>query len=159
MNTLVNSSDKLEVKTVDVNEACPTNHYFSDGVYTREIFMPAGLLVIGKTHKTRHLNVVLTGSCDVMINGEIQHIQAPYTFESLEGSQKTLYIHEDCKWMTIHVNEDDETNLEILEERYIDADDIQPKIMMEKIKDLEGGTNELGDNSSCGSNYCSTDKR
>jgi len=84
----------------NVDEVCTVEHKFSDEVYTREIFMPKGLLIIGKTHKTRHLNVVLTGECDVMINGEIKNIKAPFTFESLAGSQKTLYIYEDCRWMT-----------------------------------------------------------
>ena len=98
---------------------CPVEHNFSEGIYTRTIHMPAGALIVGKQHKTQHLNVILQGHCEVMIGGEIQDIKAPYTFESLAGSQKLLYIFEDTIWMTIHVNEDNETNDAILEDRYI----------------------------------------
>lgn len=132
MNTVV-SEDKYGFLP-DVNKVCPVEHRFSEDVYTREIFMPKGLLIVGKTHKTRHLNIVLTGECDVMINGEIKHIKAPFTFESLAGSQKTLYIYEDCRWMTIHVNPDNETDVDILEERYIDGDDEQPHLIIDKFK-------------------------
>jgi len=134
MNTLTKSTDKLHLEEVKcVQDTCPTQHYFSDGIYTREIFMPKGLIIVGKAHKTRHLNVVLTGECDVMINGEMKHIKAPFTFESLAWSQKTLYIQEDCRWMTIHVNDDDETDLDILEERYIDSEDDRPHLIRNRL--------------------------
>lgn len=122
----------------DIHKECPVEHNFSDGVYTRTVFMPKGMLVVGKAHKTQHLNVVLTGSCDVMIGGEIRLIKAPFTFESLKGSQKLLYIHEDCTWMTIHVNEDNERDISKLEERYIDAEALPnpfTQYMLEKIGD------------------------
>lgn len=137
----------------DIQEVCPVVHRFSDKVYIREIFMPAGTFIVGKTHKTRHFNIVLTGSADVMINGEIRFIQAPYTFESLEGSQKTLYIHQDCRWMTIHVNEDDEKDTMVLEERYIDADDTQPLEIIEQMTKFNERIliNGMGNNSSCSS--------
>ena len=147
---LQESSSKLLTILPEVEKLCPVEHRFSDKVYIREIFMPQGLFIVGKTHRTKHFNIVLTGSCDVMINGEIKHIQAPCTFESLAGSQKTLYIHEDCRWMTVHVNEDNERNVEVLEERFIDADDAQPYQIIEKLKNI-GGHLELGNNSSCSS--------
>lgn len=128
---------------VELSEECPVSHMFSEGVYTREIFMPAGVLVIGKTHKTTHLNVVLTGRCEVLINGELRTLEAPYTFESLAGSQKTLYIFEDCRWMTIHVNKDNERDLSILEDRYIDSEDTQGEEILKLIKN-QGGNKCLG---------------
>ena len=155
MSTLETYREDLSITFVDsIEDTCPVNHYFSDKVYTREILMPAGLIIVGKTHKTRHLNIVLTGECDVMINGELKHIVAPYTFESLEGSQKTLYIHKECRWMTIHVNEDDETNLDKLEERYINCNDEQPLQIIEQLNNYnqlkKGTTYGLGNDSSNG---------
>ena len=104
-------------------DSMPVQHHFSDGIYVREIFMPAGLLVVGKVHKTTHLNIVMTGRCEVMINGEIKEFKAGDVFESLEGSQKTLYIFEDTKWLTVHTNENDSKNIEELEDRYVDGSD------------------------------------
>ena len=40
---------------------CPLKHYFAPGVYLREIFMPAGSVVIGKIHKTEHFNIIQKG--------------------------------------------------------------------------------------------------
>jgi len=104
-------------------DSMPVTHHFSEGVYVREIFMPAGLLVVGKVHKTTHLNIVVSGRCEVMINGEIKEFKAGDIFESLEGSQKTLYIFEDTKWLTVHINENDSKDIEELEERYVDGSD------------------------------------
>lgn len=104
-------------------DAMPVKHHFSDGIYVREIFMPKGLIVVGKTHKTTHLNIVVSGRCEVMINGEIKEFKAGDVFESLEGSQKTLYIFEDCTWITIHTNEDDEKDIETLEDKYVSHTD------------------------------------
>ena len=126
--------EKGSIKPVeDLAKELPVEHNFSDGVYTRTIFMPAGMLVVGKQHKTTHLNTLIQGSCDVMINGEIRHFKAPCTFESLAGSQKTLYIYEDCLWMTIHTNEDNERDIEILEKRYVENEDTPQTLLWKNI--------------------------
>ena len=139
LSTLEEDKHKVVVKELEApHEVCTVKHKFSDKVYIREIFMPAGLLVVGKTHKTTHFNIITTGSCDVMIAGEIRTITAPATFESLEGSQKTLYIHEDCTWLTVHVNEDDERDIPTLEERYVEQRfDPQANLWQNIIKTLE----------------------
>ena len=98
---------------------CPLTHRFSDGVYVREIFMPQGTFVLGAEHKTKHLNVILMGRARVLVDGEVKEIRAPYTFESEAGVRKVLYILEDMIWQTIHVNADDERNVEQLEARLV----------------------------------------
>lgn len=92
-------------------------HRFSPGVYIREIFMPAGLLVIGAQHKTRHFNVVLKGRARVFMDGKVHDIQAPCTIESGVDVRKVLLILEDMTWQTIHANPDDEQNIDVLENR------------------------------------------
>lgn len=95
----------------------PVKHYFSDGVYVREIFMPKGSLVVGKIHKTRHLNIISKGSCKVVTPTRTIEIVAPYTFESYEGEVKAVIMHSDVVWSTVHVTE--ETDLEVIEEHTI----------------------------------------
>lgn len=99
----------------------PLTHYFSPGIYMREIFMPKGAFVIGHKHKTQHLNVVLSGSARVMVDGHIYDMKAPYIMESGPGARKVAFIEEDMRWATIHVNPDDERDIAKLEERYIDV--------------------------------------
>ena len=85
----------------------PLVHEFTPGIYMRTIFMPAGLRVIGKTHKTEHFNIVHTGKARVMINGEIKEIKAPDMFVSGQEVKKVLYIEEDMTWSTVHRIEDE----------------------------------------------------
>lgn len=98
----------------------PVGHFFAPNVYAREIFMPSGMLVIGHQHRTEHLNIVLTGSARVLMNGVVHEISAPFTFRSGEGVRKVLYILEDCRWMTIHATQD--TDPAVIESKIIDKE-------------------------------------
>lgn len=93
---------------------CPLTHRFAPGVYLREIFMPAGTVVIGKIHRTEHFNVLIRGACLIVHDdGRREELRAPLTFVSKAGVQKVLYILEDTIWQTIHpTTETDMTRLE-----------------------------------------------
>lgn len=96
----------------------PLTHHFSPGIYLREIFMPAGTVVIGKIHKTEHFNIILAGACLIVHgDGRREELRAPYTFVSQAGVQKVLYILEDCLWQTVHANPAEERDVELLEEQ------------------------------------------
>ena len=41
----------------------PLNHRLKDGLYTREIFMPKGTLVVSFIHKQSHPSFFLKGLC------------------------------------------------------------------------------------------------
>lgn len=97
---------------------CPVTHGFSPGVYLRTISMPAGTIVIGHKHRTKHFNVLLRGAAKVIIDGEVKELRAPLVFESEAGVRKVLYILEDCDWATIHAT--DETDVAKLEEDLIE---------------------------------------
>lgn len=104
----------LELPQVD----CPLIHRFAPGVYLRTITMPAGSLIVGHKHLTKHGNVVLRGSALVSIAGKIQEIKAPHVFISDVGVRKVLYIKEEMEWMTIHPSESqnlDELELQLIE--------------------------------------------
>lgn len=98
-------------------EAPQLIHRFSPGVYIREIFMPAGMLIVGAQHKTEHFNVVLTGKARVFMDGRVHDIAAPATIKSGVDVRKVLLILEDMTWQTIHANPDDETDIDVLENR------------------------------------------
>lgn len=101
----------MKLVEVDVSKICPTMDNFSDGVYARTIAMPKGAIIVGKKHKTRHLNIIVQGSARVWIEGEVRIIEAPYIFESKENCRKVLYIEEDMLWTTIHVTDETDTNI------------------------------------------------
>lgn len=92
---------------------CPLEHHFCNGVYARQITMPANTFVIGKRHKTSHFNIILKGKAKVLIDGVVSIIEAPCILNSNSDVRKILYIIEDMTWVTIHpTNETDVQKLE-----------------------------------------------
>lgn len=97
--------DELEVAMLENCEPvhCLTTHMFTNGMYIREIFMPAGSLITSKIHKTEHPYIVSYGKVAVSIDSEDwNEITAPYTGITKPGTRRVLYIIEDCIWTTFH---------------------------------------------------------
>lgn len=98
--------DELEatiIHEVDSLIDAPLVHKFTDGMYIREIFMPAGSLWTSKIHKTEHPYVVSYGKVAVSIDAdEWYEITAPYTGITTPGTRRVLFILEDCIWTTFH---------------------------------------------------------
>lgn len=91
-------------------------HHHSEHIYLREFKMPAGHYVIGKEHKTRHLNILAQGRCTVWtVHGryDLNADRGPVTFESMAGVKKVVLAHTDIVWMTVH--QTDETDQDKLE--------------------------------------------
>lgn len=77
-------------------------HHFSDGMYAREMVMPAGSIVVGATHKSKHLYSVVSGECEVSSTTERESIKAPYLGETIPGTQRVIYSATGCTWITFH---------------------------------------------------------
>ena len=103
----------LEQPQVEIE---PT-HYFADGIYAREIVIPAGTLLTGKIHRTRHLNIVSKGKIAVVTEDGQKIIEAPCTFVAEAGTKRVGFALEDTVWTTIHASK--ETDLEKLETELI----------------------------------------
>lgn len=98
-------------------------HLFADGLYAREITIPAGTLLTGKIHRTRHLNIISQGDISVWSAGEpVRRIRAPFSFVAEPGTRRVGFAHEDTVWTTIHATS--ETDLEQLEAVLIEPHDI-----------------------------------
>lgn len=118
----------------------PVKHHFSKGVYAREILMPKGMLLVGKIHKTRHLNIISQGECVVVTPTRRLELSAPCTFESAEGEQKVIYMLTDVIWTTIHLTSS--TDLEVIEKECI-AEEYDEQLVSTLIESL-GGSQCLG---------------
>lgn len=81
-------------------------HDFCPGIYARTIFMKADTVVISKIHKTQHFFVIAQGSCTIIdSHGTKQLIKAPHLGVTMPGTERAIYIHEDCIWTTFHVTD------------------------------------------------------
>lgn len=143
MKSMVEKIDELEsvmAENFPLVE-CPLVHTFTDGLYTRQIFMPAGSLITSKIHKTQHQYFILKGAVSVWIDeGEEQYLEAPYAGVTEPGTRRVLYVWEDCIWITSHPNPDNE-NLEQIEERIIEKHD--NPLLPQGVKDLMNELNLL----------------
>lgn len=98
----------------------PTTHTFTKGLYCRQIFMPAGDLVISEIHETQYQFVVLMGSISVWTWPKgWNRIEAPFAGVTEPGTRRILLIHEDCVFQTYHPTLEGETTHEQVEARIL----------------------------------------
>ena len=128
--------DHLERKMVEMGgKPIEARHYFANGIYAREIFIPKGTLLTGKIHKTEHLNIVSQGEISVLTEAGPQRVKAPFTIVSLPGTKRVGYAHEDTVWTTIHATT--ETDLDKLEAELI-AESHEAYLQHVSVLELEG---------------------
>jgi quercetin dioxygenase-like cupin family protein len=79
----------------------PVKHYFSPGVYARELTIYGGCIITGAVHKYEQLNILSSGTMRVLIEGEFRDVSAPFTVVSPPGTKRIAYAVTDCVWTTI----------------------------------------------------------
>ena len=121
MNELTTQSDIVKLQTLmlrgDTLEL-EVKHHFSDGLYARELFIPAGVCLVGALHKTTHLYTVVKGRCKVSSQFGNLDIEAPFMGETIPGTKRVIYAETDCVWIGFHptnLTDVDEIGRQILE--------------------------------------------
>jgi hypothetical protein len=84
----------------------PVRHYFSPGVYAREITIPADTLLTGRIHKYQQLNILSGGEISVLTDEGMKRVGAPFTVVSPPGTKRIAYAHTECTWTTILATEE-----------------------------------------------------
>lgn len=77
-------------------------HYQIDGIYAREMWLPAGTLLVGKTHKKEHICIISKGTVKVVSEEFTSIIEAPYIYVSKRGAKRAMYAFTDLVWTTFH---------------------------------------------------------
>ena len=119
---LENGLKNIDHKDVIIGDSqmCPLKHSFSDGIYVREITIPAGMLIIGKIHKHDHPNFLLKGEVVVVTeDGGKEELKAPCSMISKPGTKRALYAKTELVWTTVHLNPTNTQDLKELEEEII----------------------------------------
>ena len=114
---LENAMMSMEQLPLDVT------HYFSKGVYARQMFIPKGTVLTGKMHKHNHLNIMLYGDIEVATQEGLKRIDKPCMFESKAGTKRAGLAYEDTVWITIHATK--ETDLKKIEANEIVENPLQ----------------------------------
>lgn len=84
---------------------CPITHHFADGMYGREMFIPAGVMLTGRTHKHGHLNFLMSGEIIVWTEEGMKRLTAPQILPSSAGIKRVGYAVTDCIWATVHITD------------------------------------------------------
>ena len=117
MNTLVTRDvlDIIEKKLLSFEQhPIDTVHRFADGIYIREVHVPADTVAVGRYHKTAHLNNLIKGRVLILNeDASTTELVAPLTYVSQPGQKVGRFV-EDTIWQTIHATT--ETDVEKLEE-------------------------------------------
>ena len=96
---------------------------FTDGMYIRELHIPAGTMVTTMTHKTQHPFVVSKGVIKVTSDTEGSVIiEAPYTGITEPNTRRAAHALTDTIWTTFHVT--DETDINKIADEILEPKDM-----------------------------------
>ncbi len=105
---MLNSEDRIELEP---------EHYFAEGVYVRSLFIPKGVQIVGKIHKTEHICFLMKGAILVSTEKGEKILQAPHIVVSPPGTKRVGLALEDTVWVNIHPT--NERDLEKIEDQFI----------------------------------------
>lgn len=95
----------------------PLRHLFADGVYYRELTIPAGTIVLGKIHKYATLLIVLQGTLTIASDSGPIQLTAPAVMVGEAGKARLGYAETNVICANVHGTT--LTALEELEEHFI----------------------------------------
>lgn len=128
----------------------PTGHLFLPGLYVRQVFNPAGSLVVTKIHKTEHPYFLLHGSMSIRdtVTGEVVHLQAPHHGVTKPGTRRIILAHTDVVFITVHPNPDNTQDLDLIESRLIERRELDDgktshELFNERIKQIADGCRSM----------------
>ena len=89
---------------------CPITHNFADHTYVREMFMPAGTVVLGKRHRYETTNILMQGEISIFMGRDmpVERMKAPKIFKSKPFVKKLIYSHTDVIMCNVHAAETDD---------------------------------------------------
>ena len=96
-----------------------TKHYFHAGMYCREVFRHAGVLVVGKVHKKEHFYLIVSGSVVITTDEGVRRVTGPTLLCSKPGTKRAVLSETDAVCMTFHRTDCtnvDSAELELVEE-------------------------------------------
>lgn len=124
-------------------QACPEAqiepelvHLFAEGIYGRQIFLPADAMAIGKVHLRDHITVVVGDISVYGPDGE-ERVTGFRAFVTRAGAQRTVYAHADSYWIAVHSNPDDSEDLALIEARNVTDDLSRALLPGHFVKELE----------------------
>ena len=80
----------------------PTTEHFINGMYGREIVIPAGTMITGRVYKEGYLDIMLSGDISVATPQGLKRLTGCHVMESPPGRKRAGYAHAETRWVTVH---------------------------------------------------------
>jgi hypothetical protein len=96
---------------------CPVRHFFCDGIYVREITIPAGVALVGYIHMQACVTTLTKGRIAISDGETLKALEAPFSMPCAPGTKKAGYALTDVIWQDAYANPDNEHDIEKLEAR------------------------------------------
>lgn len=106
-----------------LGDCFPLEHSFAEGLYVREIRVPAGHLVVTKTFKQTHATFLMSGDVSILTEEGVKDISGPFHFITNAGVKRVILCRTDVVWVTVHGNKDNEKDIDKIESFVIDEKD------------------------------------
>ena len=88
-----------------------TRHHFSDGLYAKQIELPATCFAVQHKHNYDHLSILAKGKVRVLFDDDTSVVyEAPACINIIKGVNHSVYAIEDSVWFCVHATE--ETDLD-----------------------------------------------
>lgn len=114
---------RLQSEMIPLRTEMPQpEHIFHDGWYERRLLVPAGMLIVGKTHRHAHPVGVIHGRALIVSEFGRHEVAQGYLDVSAAGVKRIVLAIEDTLFFTLHANP---TNTRDLAQ--IEADHIEPE--------------------------------
>ena len=99
--TSISKIEEMENLMLTMPQAeIPTNHYFGEDVYVREIFFKKGTVATGLVQKRRHVSIMLSGHMTLWTPFDGLHeVKGPHITEVEPGMKRAGYAHTDVHWL------------------------------------------------------------
>jgi quercetin dioxygenase-like cupin family protein len=110
----MNISELFEQKKGTFESDLGTVHHFSDGLYAKQMIIPAGYVAGQHAHNYSHLSILAKGKVVVTTDEWKKEFSAPACIEIKAGIHHMIEALEDAAWFCVHAT--DETDVSKVDE-------------------------------------------
>lgn len=80
-------------------------HHFSDGLYAKQMHIPAGYVAGSHKHAYSHLSILAEGNVIVEVDGAATEFFAPACIEIKAGLEHRIFAKTDTVWFCVHATD------------------------------------------------------
>lgn len=105
-------------------------HHFSEGLYARELRIPAGTTLVGHIHLQGQINFLMSGTIRVTTDTGVETLTAPRIIVSEPGTKRAGHALTDTVWVTVLATS--ETDLAVMAEQVLAKGFEDPRLKLKQ---------------------------